>query len=64
MSPERLIGRIKARQQKHSVDSLKKPLDKTEFEYGRASGFYLGLEEALNIILNQLEDDKNGRDDL
>ena len=64
MSIERVIDKIKVQQQKVAVDALKKPKGQTAFDYGQASGLYHGMEMALQIIFNDLNEEKNGKDDL
>lgn len=56
-----LIRRLEERQAELARDALGKPADRTEFEYGRACGFYAGLEDAKNLIFN-IQADKDAHD--
>lgn len=59
-----LLNKLKARQAQYALESLKAPGDKTEFEYGRRVGVVLGIEMAIEELLNMVAEEKSDRDDL
>lgn len=58
---DRFISALKKRQVDVAVDALQTPAGRDSFEYGRVSGKYLGLQDALTTIENiiRAEDDKD-----
>ncbi len=56
-----LVRRLEERQAELAKAALGTPAAKTEFEYGRVSGQYAGLEDAKNLILNFVAD-KDAKD--
>ena len=59
-----VLDRLKAEQQSYSVEALKNPGGRSEFDFGYRVGFVSGLERAANILLNALDDERNGNPDL
>lgn len=54
-----LVRRLEERQAELAKAALSAPQDRSEFEYGRVSGIYAGLEMAKEMILGlQAEKDK------
>lgn len=63
MSTNALAQRLEEEQLKLARSSLSAPADRSEFEYGRVSGIYAGLERAKQIVLNfQAEKDEKTND--
>lgn len=56
-----LVRRLEERQAVLAKDALAAPAARTEFEYGRVSGHFAGLEDAKNLILNFVAD-KDAKD--
>jgi hypothetical protein len=61
VSEEVFIGRIKAEQARYALDSLKSPGNKTEGDVGHRVGYVAGLERALMIVHEMLDEAR--RDD-
>lgn len=59
-----LLNRLKAEQQRYALEALMHPSEKNAFEYGQRSGIVAGIEAAINILLNLINDQKYGNDDL
>ena len=59
-----LLNNLKAAQQQFSLDALKRPHDKTEFEYGFRTGVVQGYEFAIDILLHLLDEEQNGNNDI
>ena len=53
-----VIEEINERQAQKADTSLRNPLDKTEFGYGFACGFYEAMTEVKQIIKNVLNEEK------
>lgn len=60
----RLLNRLKVQQQTFAVDALKRPQERDAFEYGYRVGVVAGYEAAINVLLNLIDEDKNGDNDL
>jgi hypothetical protein len=60
----KLLNRLKAEQQKFSVDALKRPQERDAFEYGYRVGVVAGYEAAINALLKLLEEEKTGVNDI
>lgn len=56
-----LLNRLKDEQQRYALEALMKPTEKSSFEYGQRSGMVLGLEEAVRILLDIIDNhEKHG----
>tara|TARA_R110000803_G_scaffold73879_1_gene137815 strand:+ start:1163 stop:1360 length:198 start_codon:yes stop_codon:yes gene_type:complete len=60
----KLLSQLKDRQTEFSVEALKKPQTRDVFEYGYLVGTVAGLEEAINVLLNLLNEEKYSDNDL
>jgi hypothetical protein len=60
----KLLNRLKAEQQRFSVDSLRRPQERDAFEYGYRVGVVAGYEAAINSLLKLLEEEKSGGNDI
>ena len=60
----KLLNRLKAAQQKFSVDALTRPQQRDAFEYGYRVGVVAGYEAAIQVLLNILEEEKGSDNDL
>lgn len=56
----RLLNKLKAEQQEFAMNALKRPNERNAFEYGHRVGVMAGLESAIEIIINLLNEEKNG----
>lgn len=62
MRPETIVQRLEAEQTKLAHEALAKPAGYDAFAYGKAIGFYAGLEHAKNTVLGvYAEDEDRGR---
>lgn len=61
---DRLLHDLKEKQLSFSIEALRSPGDKSQFEFGHRVGVVRGLEEALIILQNLINEDKNGGNDL
>lgn len=52
MRIEVLLQRLETAQVDLAREALQQPQDRTEFEYGRVSGLYAGLEMAKTILID------------
>lgn len=59
-----LLGKLKAKQADFALLSLKQPSRCDIFEYGYRVGTVAGLEEAINVLLALLDEERNGDKDL
>lgn len=57
MNESLLLNRLKQAQAAYALEAVRKPSDKTEFEYGFRSGYVNGLEQAMTILLETMRDD-------
>jgi hypothetical protein len=62
--PQELLNRLKASQQTFALDALKRPQDRDTFEYGYRVGVVAGYDAAINVLLNILDEEKHGNNDL
>lgn len=60
----RLLNQLKEKQGDYALQSLKHPSKCDAFEYGYRVGMVSGLEEAVNVLLALLDDERNGDKDL
>ncbi len=54
-----LLNRLKAEQARFALEALKKPQNRDAFEYGHRVGVVDGLEQAVNVLLSLLDEEKN-----
>jgi hypothetical protein len=59
----KFLNRLKAEQQRFSVDALRRPQERDAFEYGYRVGVVAGYEAAINALLKLLEEEKSGVND-
>jgi hypothetical protein len=59
----KFLNRLKAEQQRFSVDALRRPQERDAFEYGYRVGVVAGYEAAINALLKLLEEEKSGGND-
>lgn len=60
----RLLNRIKAAQAEYAIQALKLPGEKREFDFGFRCGYTAGLEAALSVLFELVEEDKRDDKDL
>lgn len=60
----KLLNALKAQQQQFALDALKRPVNRDAFEYGYRVGMIAGLESAVNVLLNLVDEEKHLDDDL
>jgi len=58
---EMFLQRLETEQARLAREALERPSERDAFAYGRAVGFYAGLEHAKTVILN-LIDEKERKD--
>ena len=63
MIETKFLNRLKAEQQRFSVDALRRPQERDAFEYGYRVGVVAGYEAAINALLKLLEEEKSGVND-
>ncbi len=61
---QQLLNALKAEQARFAIEALKKPQNRDAFEYGHRVGVIDGLERAINVLLNLLDEEKNSDRDL
>jgi len=64
MIEDKLLNALKAKQQEHAVDALKRPVKCDAFEYGYRVGVMAGYEAAVEVLLKLIDEDKYGNDDI
>ena len=60
----KLLNLIKANQAEFALEALKRPQKRDTFENGYRVGMVAGHEAAIDILLNLIDEDRNGNDDL
>jgi|TARA_R110000796_G_scaffold7162_1_gene24874 hypothetical protein len=60
----KLLNLLKANQAEFALEALRRPQDRDTFEYGYRVGVVAGYEAAMDVLLNLLDEDKNGNFDL
>jgi len=60
----KLLNLLKANQAEFALEALKRPQDRDTFEYGYRVGMVAGYEAAIDVLLNLIDEDKHGRQDL
>lgn len=53
---ERVISRLKEKRDEFALESLRKPREKTSYDYGRACGVVEGFDKAEAIVTEILKD--------
>ncbi len=48
----------------YALEALKRPQKRDTFEYGYRVGMVAGYEASIDILLNLIDEDRNGRDEL
>jgi hypothetical protein len=64
MNEASFLNRLKVAQSDFALEALRKPDTRDSFEYGYRVGVIAGLERAISILLNQLNEEKNDSNDL
>lgn len=59
-----LLNRLKSVQADYSIQALKLPGSKNEFDYGFRCGYVAGLDAAVNVLLALLDEEKRDDKDL
>lgn len=59
-----LLNLLKANQAEFAIEALKRPQERDTFEYGYRVGMVAGYEAAIDVLLNLIDEDKHGRQDL
>jgi hypothetical protein len=59
-----LLNALKIAQAQFSVEALRRPHDKTEFEYGFRVGVIEGFDKSIKTLLSILDEEKNGTNDI
>ena len=59
MVTEKLLNKLKESQADFALDALKRPQERDVFEYGYRVGMVAGFEEAINVLLTLLDEEKN-----
>ncbi len=59
-----LLTRLKAEQAQYALQALRQPNTRDAFEYGYRCGVFNGLEKAVEVLLNLLDEERNGNNDL
>ena len=60
----KLLNALKAEQQHFALQALKRPVERDAFEYGYRVGTIAGLETAVNVLLNLVDEEKHVDNDL
>ncbi len=58
MVTEKLLNKLKESQATFALDALKRPQERDVFEYGYRVGMVAGFEEAINVLLTLLDEEK------
>ena len=58
MVTENLLNKLKESQADFALDALKRPQERDVFEYGYRVGMVAGFEEAINVLLTLLDEEK------
>lgn len=59
-----ILNRLKAEQQKYALEALRCPQAKDAYEYGHRCGTIAGIEMAINVLINTIDEQQNGNNDL
>ena len=61
---DRLLNQLKEQQQQFALEALSRPQARDAFEYGYRSGTVAGIEAAIDIIINLVNEEKFGNNDI
>lgn len=64
MNEAAFLNRLKAEVGDYALQALRQPNSRDAFEYGQRVGMIAGLEHAIALLLNQLDEEKHDRNDL
>lgn len=64
MNEQAFLNRLKTTQSELALQALRQPNMRDAFEYGQRVGMIAGLEHAIALLLNQLDEEKHDRTDL
>jgi hypothetical protein len=59
----KLLNLLKQSQFQFSVDALKRPQERDDFEYGYRVGVVAGYEAAIGVLLKLIAEEKSGGND-
>jgi len=59
-----LLNLLKANQAEFAIEALKRPQERDTFKYGYRVGMVAGYDAAIDVLLNLIDEDKHGRQDL
>lgn len=62
MNEARLLSKLKDMQSSYALESLRKPGDGSQFEYGKRVGYVAGVEAAISALLTTIADERKGED--
>jgi len=60
----KLLNLLKTNQAEFALEALRRPQDRDTFEYGYRVGMVAGYEAAIDVLLNLIDEDKHGIQDL
>lgn len=60
----KFLNILKADQAEFALEALRKPQKRDGFEYGYRVGMVAGYEAAIDVLLNLIDEDENGNNDL
>ena len=60
----KLLNLLKSNQAEFALEALRRPQDRDTFEYGYRVGMVAGYEAAIDVLLNLIDEDKHGIQDL
>ena len=63
MNETKLLNLLKQSQFQFSVDALKRPQERDDFEYGYRVGVVAGYEAAIGVLLKLIAEEKSGGND-
>jgi len=59
-----MLDKLKAEQASYALEALRNPGGRLEFDFGYRVGVVTGLERAITVLLNLLDEERNGNPDL
>lgn len=59
-----LLARLKAKQQEFALAALSRPQERDAFEYGYRVGVVAGYEASIDVLLQMLNEEQYGEQDL
>jgi len=60
----KLLNILKANQAEFALEALRRPHKSDTFEYGYRVGMVAGYEASIDVLLNLIDEDKHGIQDL